>query len=63
MGEWRRGGVGKWGVAKGGGKKNGRAKKTGVARDLCHPHKYTSVYVYDRERGRRKRDRRREGVI
>ena len=43
MGEWRRGGVGKWGVAKGGGKKNGRAKKTGVARDLCHPHNYASV--------------------
>ena len=44
------------GVAKGGGKKNG------VARDLCPPHTYTSVYVYDSERRReeeKERERRR----
>ena len=28
------------------GKKNGRAKKNGVARDLCHPHKYAAALTH-----------------
>ena len=37
-------------------------RKTGVAREICHPHKYTSVHVYDSERRReeeKERERRR----
>ena len=55
-------------MARGGCRKKWSSEKTGVARDLCHPNKYTSVHVYDSERGREEekegeRERRRGGVI
>ena len=34
------------GVARGGCRKKWSSEKTGVARDLCHPNKYASVYSY-----------------
>ena len=56
------------GGGEGGCRKKWSSEKTGVARDLCHPNKYTSVHVYDSERGREEekegeRERRRGGVI
>ena len=62
------GGEGGGGLAKGLAEKKWSSEKTGVARDLCHPNKYTSVHVYDSERGREEekegeRERRRGGVI
>ena len=39
-------------------------RKTGVAREICHPHKYTSVHVYDSERKREEeKERERERLI
>ena len=34
------------GEAKGVAKKIWSSEKTGVARNLCHPNKYASVYTY-----------------
>ena len=66
MGGGKGGGVGEAGVAKGVGRRGWQKKmverKTGVAREICHPHKYTSVHVYDSERRReeeKERERRR----
>ena len=50
------------GVARRGWQKKMVERKTGVAREICHPHKYTSVHVYDSERRReeeKERERRR----
>ena len=62
MGGGEGGGVGEAGVARRGGQKKMVERKTGVAREICHPHKYTSVHVYDSERRReeeKERERRR----